>query len=72
MSSLISALLILPADKSAVGHGSLRDIVLWLFVEGLRSFALLHLSQVVIMVIAFKEFLNAGPFEFCLMLKHLF
>ena len=71
MSGENGALLLLPSDKSAVSQGSLCDIVLWLFTEGLGSIALLHLNQVDIVVVPFKKLLYAGSLEFCLMLKHL-
>ena len=71
MPCLHCTLLVLPADKSAVRHWRLGDVILRLFVEGLGSFTLLRLRQIDIMVVTLKKFLDAGPLKLCLMLKHL-
>ena len=62
-SRLGSAYLILPSDECAMSQGSFIA-ALWLLIKVLWSLSFTHLCHCLVVIIAFKELLNARSLQF--------
>ena len=69
---LARALLVLPShERAVIHHGLVASLDLLFLVEALRPVSLLHCGDLLVMVVALEELLDAGPLELGLVLQHL-